>query len=251
MLLVTRVKMDIAMDVAASEFYENGKYAIEGGKTSGEMVDYFSMLVNKYSEIVSIEDALAEDDWEGFETMNAQMGDKIQLVGDDLLVTNPKRIAKAIEQKAGNSVLIKLNQIGSVTETIKAVQMAHDAGWTAVISHRSGETEDATIAHLAVGLQTGQIKTGSLSRTDRIAKYNQLFANRGATRRKRSICWKNTVRNPHAFRYAKNTDVFLFFHLKSNVIMHSRGHLNINLILFLSRVFVKHYERFFVCLSDF
>jgi enolase len=168
-------KMDIAMDVAASEFYENGKYAIEGGKTSGEMVDYFSMLVNKYSEIVSIEDALAEDDWEGFETMNAQMGDKIQLVGDDLLVTNPKRIAKAIEQKAGNSVLIKLNQIGSVTETIKAVQMAHDAGWTAVISHRSGETEDATIAHLAVGLQTGQIKTGSLSRTDRIAKYNQLL----------------------------------------------------------------------------
>lgn len=168
-------KMDIAMDVAASEFYKGDMYDIEGGKSSDEMIEYFAALVKKYPEIVLIEDALAEDDWEGFQKMNAELGDRLQLVGDDLLVTNPKRIAEAIETKAANSVLIKLNQIGSVTETIQAVKMAHSAGWTAVISHRSGETEDTTIAHLAVGLQTGQIKTGSLSRTDRIAKYNQLL----------------------------------------------------------------------------
>lgn len=168
-------KMQIAMDVAASEFYKNGTYNIEGGKTTAEMVEYFKALAEKYPEIVSIEDAFDEDDWAGFAQLNEAMGDKIQLVGDDLLVTNPKRIEKGIEQKAGNSVLIKLNQIGSITETIRAIQMAHKAGWTAVVSHRSGETEDTTIAHLSVGLKTGQIKTGSLSRTDRIAKYNQLL----------------------------------------------------------------------------
>ncbi len=168
-------KMKIAMDVAASEFYENGTYMIEGTKTADDMVEYFQGLVDRHPEIISIEDAFAEDDWDGFVKMNAVMGERIQLVGDDLLVTNPERIKKGIDLKAGNSVLIKLNQIGSVTETIQAVKMTHDAGWTAVISHRSGETEDTTIAHLAVGLETGQIKTGSLSRTDRIAKYNQLL----------------------------------------------------------------------------
>lgn len=168
-------KMQIAMDAAASEFYKEGKYMLEGEKTSAEVGEYFKNLVKKYPQIVSIEDAFDEDDWEGFTQMNAELGEKIQLVGDDLLVTNPERIAKGIEQKVGNSVLIKLNQIGSVSETIDAIQMVHAAGWTAVVSHRSGETEDTTIAHLAVGLKTGQIKTGSLSRTDRVCKYNQLL----------------------------------------------------------------------------
>ena len=168
-------KIQIAMDAAASEFYQNGKYMLEGEKTSEEVGEYFARLIEKYPQIVSIEDAFDENDWEGFVRMNTRWGEKVQLVGDDLFVTNPKRIEKGIEQKAANSVLIKLNQIGTVTETIRAITLAHRAGWTAVVSHRSGETEDTTIAHLAVGLKTGQIKTGSLSRTDRICKYNQLL----------------------------------------------------------------------------
>jgi enolase len=168
-------KIEIAMDIAASEFYENGVYVIEGKKSTDDMVEYFKDIVQKYPQVISIEDAMAENDWEGFQKLYVALGENIQLVGDDLLVTNPKWIQKGIQEKTANSVLVKVNQIGTITETIQAVKMAHSAGWTAVISHRSGETEDTTIAHLAVGLGTGQIKTGSLSRTDRIAKYNQLL----------------------------------------------------------------------------
>ncbi|MBN1873366.1 MAG: phosphopyruvate hydratase [Anaerolineae bacterium] len=167
----------IAMDPAASEIYKDGKYhlAKEGRVLSSEeMVEFYADWIAKYP-IISIEDGLAEDDWEGFKLMTARVGDKVQIVGDDLLVTNTERIARAIKEKAANSVLIKLNQIGSLTETIAAVRMAHKHGWTAVTSHRSGETEDATIADLAVALNTGQIKTGAPCRSDRVAKYNQLL----------------------------------------------------------------------------
>ncbi len=167
----------IAMDPAASEFFENGKYQLktEGrALTSEEMVDYYADLVNKYP-IVSIEDGHAEDDWDGFKLMTEKMGDRVQIVGDDLLVTNTERLKKAIDDKNCNSILIKLNQIGTLTETIDAINMAHDAGFTAVVSHRSGETEDTTISDLVVGMGTGQIKTGSLCRSERIAKYNQLL----------------------------------------------------------------------------
>ncbi len=167
----------IAMDPAASEIYENGKYNLKKeGRVlnSEEMVDFYAQWVEKYP-IISIEDGLAEDDWEGFKLMTARLGHKIQIVGDDLLVTNTERIARAIKEKSVNSVLIKLNQIGSLTETIAAIEMTHKHGWTAVISHRSGETEDSTIADLAVALNTGQIKTGAPCRSDRIAKYNQLL----------------------------------------------------------------------------
>ncbi len=167
----------IAMDPAASEIYENGKYnlAKEGRVLSSEeMVEFYATWVEKYP-IISIEDGLAEDDWEGFKLMTARLGHKIQIVGDDLLVTNTERIARAIKEKSVNSVLIKLNQIGTLTETIAAIEMTHKHGWTAVISHRSGETEDSTIADLAVALNTGQIKTGAPCRSDRIAKYNQLL----------------------------------------------------------------------------
>jgi len=167
----------IAMDPAASEIYEDGKYnlAKEGRVLSSEeMVDFYADWVEKYP-IISIEDGLDEDDWEGFKLMVERLGDKLQIVGDDLLVTNTQRIERAIEEGAANSVLIKLNQIGSLTETTAAVRMAHKHGWTAVTSHRSGETEDATIADLAVALNTGQIKTGAPARSDRVAKYNQLL----------------------------------------------------------------------------
>ncbi len=167
----------IAMDPAASEFYKDGKYQLiseNRALSSEEMVDYYADLVNKYP-IISIEDGLAEDDWEGFRLMTEKMGDKIQIVGDDLLVTNTERLKKAIDGKNCNSILIKLNQIGTLTETIDAVNMAHDAGFTAVVSHRSGETEDTTIADFTVGMATGQIKTGSLCRSERICKYNQLL----------------------------------------------------------------------------
>jgi enolase len=167
----------IAMDPAASEIYENGKYNLKKeGRVlnSEEMVDFYAKWVEKYP-IISIEDGLAEDDWDGFKLMVEKLGDKLQIVGDDLLVTNTERISRAIKEKAANSVLIKLNQIGSLTETIAAVTMAHKHGWTAVTSHRSGETEDATIADLAVALNTGQIKTGAPCRSDRVAKYNQLL----------------------------------------------------------------------------
>jgi enolase len=167
----------LGLDVAASELYADGKYHLsteDKALTSEQMVDFLGELADKYP-IVSIEDGLDEGDWDGWKLLTSQLGSKLQLVGDDLLVTNTEFLKKGIDQKAANSILIKLNQIGTLTETIEAVSMAHEAGWTAVISHRSGETEDTTIADLAVGLATGQIKTGSLSRTDRVAKYNQLL----------------------------------------------------------------------------
>ncbi|MBT3315809.1 MAG: phosphopyruvate hydratase [Anaerolineae bacterium] len=167
----------IALDPAASEFYEDGVYNLrtEGKKlTSEEMVAFWASWVEQYP-IVSIEDGLAEDDWKGFQMMTAQLGHKLQIVGDDLLVTNPERVQRGIDEKAANSLLVKVNQIGSLTETFQAVEMCHKAGWTAVASHRSGETEDATIADLAVALNAGQIKTGAPARSDRVAKYNQLL----------------------------------------------------------------------------
>jgi enolase len=168
----------LAMDVAASEFFANGSYNLEGEGRSGlsadDLIAMYTELVNDFP-IVSIEDGLAEGDWDGWKKLNDALGAGIQLVGDDLLVTNPSIIAEGIERNVANSVLIKLNQIGTLSETLDAIEMAHRAGWTAVISHRSGETEDTTIADLAVGLNTGQIKTGSACRTDRIAKYNRLL----------------------------------------------------------------------------
>lgn len=169
----------IALDPAASEFYEEdtGLYNLrtEGKKlSSAEMVAFWEEWVEKYP-IVSIEDGLAQDDWDGWKLMTKKLGDKIQIVGDDLLVTNPDRVRKGIKEKACNSLLVKVNQIGSLTETIESVETCHRAGWTAVTSHRSGETEDSTISDLAVALNTGQIKTGAPARSDRVAKYNQLL----------------------------------------------------------------------------
>lgn len=167
----------IALDAAATEFYKDGKYNLEGeGKSlsSDEMVKYYEDLCAKYP-IVSIEDGLDEDDWQGWTALTAALGDKVQMVGDDLYVTNSKRLAQGIEQKAGNAVLVKVNQIGTLTETLETIEMAKKAGFGVVLSHRSGETEDATIADLAVATNAGQIKTGSLSRSDRTAKYNQLL----------------------------------------------------------------------------
>lgn len=166
-----------ALDVAATELYADGIYNLERDDkklSTEEMVAYYADWANRYP-IVSIEDGLSEDDWAGYVQMTEQMGGKTQLVGDDLFVTNTERLARGIAEKAGNSILVKINQIGTISETIDAVMMAYDAGFTAIISHRSGETEDTTIAHLAVGLGAGQIKTGSLSRTDRVAKYNELL----------------------------------------------------------------------------
>ncbi len=167
----------LALDAASSEFYKNGKYVLAGeGKTldSDGMIAYYADLVDRYP-IFSIEDGCAEDDWEGWERLTAALGDSVQLVGDDLFVTNVERLASGIERGVGNSVLVKVNQIGSLTETLKTVEMAHRAGYTCVMSHRSGETEDSTIADIAVATNCGQIKTGSLSRSDRMAKYNQLI----------------------------------------------------------------------------
>jgi enolase len=168
----------IALDPAASEFFKDGVYVLagEGGRrlAPAEMVEYYAGLVDRYP-IVSIEDGLAEDDWEGWSLITKRLGGRIQLVGDDLFVTNVERLARGIREGVANSILIKLNQIGTVSETLSAIEMAHRAGYTAVISHRSGETEDVTIADLAVGINAGQIKTGSLCRTDRVAKYNQLL----------------------------------------------------------------------------
>lgn len=165
----------IALDVAASELYKNGKYTFEGKKvSSGYLIDFYSELIGKYP-VISIEDGLSENDWKGWEAMTKKIGGKVQLVGDDIFVTNKEIFAKGIAKGIGNSILIKLNQIGSLTETLEAIEMAKRAGYTAVISHRSGETEDTTIADLAVAVNAGQIKTGSMSRTDRIAKYNQLL----------------------------------------------------------------------------
>lgn len=167
----------IALDPAASEWYEDGTYNLrrEGKRLSSpEMVEFWKGWVDKYP-IVSIEDGLAQDDWDGWKLMNEALGNRIQLVGDDLLVTNSGRVARAIRERAANSLLVKLNQIGSLTETIEAVRLCQGAGWTAVTSHRSGETEDTTIADLSVALNTGQIKTGAPARSDRVAKYNQLL----------------------------------------------------------------------------
>ncbi|BBW97553.1 phosphopyruvate hydratase [Geobacillus sp. FSL W8-0032] len=169
----------LAMDVASSELYnkEDGKYHLEGEgvvKTSEEMVAWYEELVSKYP-IISIEDGLDENDWEGHKLLTERLGRKVQLVGDDLFVTNTKKLAEGIEKGVGNSILIKVNQIGTLTETFDAIEMAKRAGYTAVISHRSGETEDSTIADIAVATNAGQIKTGAPSRTDRVAKYNQLL----------------------------------------------------------------------------
>ena len=171
----------LGFDCASSEFYENGvynyaKFEGEGGakRTAAEQVDYLEELVNKYP-IISIEDGMDENDWDGWKLLTERLGERVQLVGDDLFVTNTEILSNGIEKGIGNSILIKVNQIGSLTETFEAIEMAKKAGYTAVISHRSGETEDATIADIAVATNAGQIKTGSLSRTDRIAKYNQLL----------------------------------------------------------------------------
>ncbi|GAP62935.1 enolase [Ardenticatena maritima] len=167
----------LALDAAASELYQDGKYHLpkEGrALTSEEMIDFLAEWVDRYP-IISIEDGLSEDDWDGWVKLTERLGNRVQLVGDDLLVTNVTRLEEAIERRAANSILIKVNQIGTLSETIAAVQMAQRAGWTAVISHRSGETEDTTIADLAVALNAGQIKTGAPARTDRVAKYNQLL----------------------------------------------------------------------------
>ncbi len=167
----------LALDCASTEYYGDGKYTLAGeGKTLGsdEMVDYLAALVDRYP-IVSIEDGMAEDDWGGWAALTEAIGGRIQLVGDDLFVTNTTRLRRGIDEGAANSILVKVNQIGTLTETLEAVETAHKAGFTAVMSHRSGETEDATIADLAVATNCGQIKTGSLSRSDRLAKYNQLL----------------------------------------------------------------------------
>ncbi len=168
----------IALDPAASEFYRDGKYFMHGcspeGLDSGGMVDYWEKLVDGFP-IISIEDGLAEDDWDGWKIMNSRLGDRILIVGDDLLVTNETRLERALKENSANSILIKLNQIGTLTETMDTIRLAQVNGWRAIVSHRSGETEDSFIADLAVGAGTGVIKTGSASRTDRIAKYNQLL----------------------------------------------------------------------------
>ncbi len=167
----------LAIDAASSEFYKNGKYEMTGeGKsyTNAQMVEFYKNLCSRFP-IFSIEDGMAEDDWEGWKMLTDALGDKVQLVGDDLFVTNPKRLAMGIEKGVANSILVKVNQIGSLTETLKAVDLAQRNKYTAVLSHRSGETEDTTIADIAVATNCGQIKTGSMSRTDRMAKYNQLI----------------------------------------------------------------------------
>ena len=168
-------QVSIGLDVASSEFYSDGIYSFEGKKlSSDEMIKFYEKLISDYP-IISIEDALAEEDWTGWKKLTERIGNKCQLVGDDLFVTNPARLARGIENGVANAILIKVNQIGSLTETLRAIKMAQDAKYGVIISHRSGETEDTTIADLAVATNTGQIKTGSMSRTDRMAKYNQLI----------------------------------------------------------------------------
>ncbi len=167
----------LGLDIAASELYKDGRYILQTENkslSSDEMIEYLKSLVEDYP-IVSIEDGLSEDDWVGWGKLTESLGQKVQLVGDDLLVTNPEFLKKAIDQKSANAILIKPNQIGTLSETIHTVKIAQDSGWNTIVSHRSGETEDTTIAHLAVGLSAGQVKTGSLSRTDRTAKYNELL----------------------------------------------------------------------------
>ena len=171
------VDVKLAIDVAASEFYSDGKYNLVGENrslTTDELIDFYKELIDKYP-IVSIEDPVDENDWEGFTKITKELGDKVQLVGDDLFVTNKECLQKGIDLKAGNAILLKVNQIGTITETLETIKLAKDNGYKTIISHRSGETEDTTIADLAVGLDLGQIKTGSMSRTDRMCKYNQLM----------------------------------------------------------------------------
>ncbi|WP_276206235.1 phosphopyruvate hydratase, partial [Streptomyces ossamyceticus] len=165
----------LALDVAASEFYKDGVYTFEGKERSAaEMTEYYADLVASYP-LVSIEDPLFEDDWAGWNTITEKLGDKVQIVGDDLFVTNPERLARGIEEGSANALLVKVNQIGSLTETLDAVEMAQRNGFKCMMSHRSGETEDVTIADLAVAVNCGQIKTGAPARSDRVAKYNQLL----------------------------------------------------------------------------
>jgi enolase len=165
----------LAMDVAATEFYKDGSYEFEGGKLSAqEMISYYQGLVDSYP-LVSIEDPLSEDDWDGWRSITEALGEKVQLVGDDLFVTNPERLSRGISSRTANALLVKVNQIGSLTETLDAVEMAHKAGYRSMMSHRSGETEDTTIADLAVATASGQIKTGAPARSERVAKYNQLL----------------------------------------------------------------------------
>lgn len=169
--------ISIALDAAASEFYEDGKYMLKADKSrlsSEEMIDFYENLLNKYP-IVSIEDGLSEDDWEGWKLLTKRLGSKVQLVGDDIFVTNPEIFAQGIKEKIGNSILIKLNQIGTLTETLQTVNMAKKAGYTCVFSHRSGETEDSLMADICVAMNAGQIKTGAPARSERLAKYNQLL----------------------------------------------------------------------------
>jgi enolase len=171
------VDIGIALDAAASEFYKNGKYILASEKKklgAKQMIDYYEKLIDRYP-ILSIEDGLAESDWKGWKVMTDRLEGSIQIVGDDIFVTNPKIFSKGIEQGIANSILIKLNQIGTVTETLDAIELAKQEGYTTVISHRSGETEDTFISDLVVGVNGGQIKTGSMSRSDRVAKYNQLI----------------------------------------------------------------------------
>jgi enolase len=168
-------QISLALDVASTEFFKDGRYSFGGGSySSAEMVDQLAQLVSRFP-IVSIEDGVAEDDWEGWAVLTERLGKTVQLVGDDLFVTNTARLQRGIDLGVANSILIKVNQIGSLTETLQAIDLAGRAGYTSVISHRSGETEDTTIADLAVATRAGQIKTGSLSRSDRVAKYNQLL----------------------------------------------------------------------------
>lgn len=167
----------LALDVAASELYQDGKYVLAGegtSKTADEMIDFYEGLIDRYP-IISLEDGLDEEDWEGWQRLTDRLGNRLQIVGDDLFVTNTKRLVRGIEKGVGNSILIKVNQIGTLSETLAAIEMAARAGYTSVISHRSGETEDATIADIAVAVNAGQIKTGAPARTDRVAKYNQLL----------------------------------------------------------------------------
>ena len=167
----------MAIDAASSEFYKDGKYDLAGEgkvKTAAEMVEFYADLVAKYP-IISIEDGLAEEDWEGWKLLTERLGNQVQLVGDDLFVTNTERLAKGIKSDTANAILIKVNQIGTLTETFDAIEMAKRAGYTCVISHRSGETEDNTIADIAVAVNAGQIKTGAPARSERVAKYNQLL----------------------------------------------------------------------------
>ena len=171
------VDVNLAIDVAASEFYQDGKYVLKGegrSLTTEELIEFYEELTTKYP-IISIEDPVDENDWEGFKLITERIGDRVQLVGDDLFVTNKKCLQKGIDMKAGNAILLKVNQIGTITETLETIELAKNNGYKTVISHRSGETEDYTIADLAVGLNLGQIKTGSMSRTDRICKYNELI----------------------------------------------------------------------------